>query len=173
MTARTAIGWISAGIVLGLYESTIATFLSPTMGGIDLVLLTVVYLTFRQRIYQSAAVAIAAGTVIDMFSPDAPEIAWLKYLVIILVLFFVSKQFLTNYSIYSVIALMGVGQIVAWIWRASLSVIFASLSLHLEDGSTWSQFLRVGAIDVVCIGGIFVIDALLSKRFVHFRRSSA
>lgn len=173
MTARTAIGWMSAGIVVGLYESTIATFISPTIGDIDLVLLTVVYLTFRQRIYESATVAIVAGTVIDLFSPGAVEIAWLKYLTIIFVLYVVSKQFLTNYSVYSVVALMGVGQIVAWIWRAGLSVVFVSLSLHLQDGSTWNQLLRVWVIDALCIGLIFVIDALLAKRFVHFRRFSA
>lgn len=168
MTARSAIGWSVIGLILGLYESTVATFLPVPFSRIDVVLLLVVYLMFRQRVYASYVVAVFAGVVLDVFAPDIAEGTWLKYILIAVLLLLISKRFLTNYSMYSVVALTGLAQVVAWMWRAVLGVIFPVLSLHLGELHAWNQFGHILFIDFMCVCLLFLIDTFVSKRFVHF-----
>ena len=170
MTTRTAIGWAIGGLILGLYQSTIATFLPISYGRIDVALLAVVYLVFRQRKYEPFVVAMFSGVVMDLFAPDVAEVVWLKYLCVAILLLLISKRFLTNFSIYSVVAMGSCAQIFSWFWRAGLSLIFPQLGLHLRESETWHQFGRTLVTVVICISVLFYIDAFITKRFMPYRR---
>ncbi len=172
MTTRTAIGWAIGGLIIGLYQSTIATFLPHPYADIDMALLVIVYLLFRQRLQEPYVVAIFSGVVMDVFAPDVAEVAWLKYLLIATLLYLISKRLLTNFSIYSVVALGVCAQLVSWLWQAALSVVFSQLSLHLRDTGTWSQFGRTLFATIICLSAMFYLDAFITRRFMPYRRVS-
>lgn len=166
MTWREWLAVILLGPLVAVYEATFSTFVPSFWSALHPVLFCIIISLLRERPWRALAFAALCGGILDAFSIGSMGYAFFELLLITLILWFFSRRVLTNHSLYAGMALV----ILARGLSALMFMLVRSVE-RLKDSSLfitpdWSFFLRSSVWDVVLIGGFFLINLLLSRKFV-------
>lgn len=153
-----SIGWASAGLLLGLFEITGATFLDGIWGAFRPTFAVAVFVLIRNNPKNAGMFLLFAGIATDVFSVGAGTFATARYFLIFATLALLAKTVLTNHSIYVALAL-------AFVARAIdlATLAFAGLAPTLSDA------LLRGLWDAALVAALFVLHLPFSRRFFQRR----
>lgn len=156
---------ILIGFLCGLWEAGVSPFL-PGVFSIHPLLPVLVLFVIASGRSRSLAAAFAGGVMIDLFQPGFSDAAFLRYVLVVLLLDVISRHWLTNRSIYSAAALVLAGRFMERISAWLIGVLFQVLDFTPYAWSVgargWIPYFWDAAI--VALG--FLGIAILTKRFL-------
>jgi hypothetical protein len=156
MNALKYLAVVCLGLLLGLYEQTLRTFLPAPMNLLFPVFPVLIMLAALNRWRYAYVLAACAGAVADAFAPEYAHFALIEYLLILTALQAVAHAVFTNRSLYAALALVSLARILDWIWLKGMRLITA-----------YSD--QVGLVqDLLSTAIILAFDLLLTAAFFLF-----
>ncbi len=158
------------GICAGIWETALLPFLPNLFAWRPVLPIAVILLVSSSR--EKALVAAIAGAVfLDAYGWSQTDFAILRYVLIILLLSYVSERFLTNRSVYATAALAVLARILDMVSSAVADGIGFWLGFSSESWQ-WPQALGWTLVwDAATAALAFLLIAAVTKRFVTMARS--
>jgi len=167
MKFREAFFIMLFAVCAGIFQATVSPFLPEPWASFQPVILLLLSWILRNRQKQAMLFAVIAGFFLDIYSPSMGSIAMVRFLVLAVVLFLISKRILTNQSLYAAIGLDISARGSDWLMQAVYSVLTGFFSgAHVFRFPSFGRTLSSFAWDVGIIILVFLIRALFARRFV-------
>ncbi len=170
MNVKSLIVMVTAGIIVGLYESTAMTFLNPPLIYFQPAILFLILLIITDRTKGAYTFALGVGMTHDFYSLEGSQYILVELLLLVFFLRLIALRVLTNQSLYSSLALSFMARFFDLVWRMvgqSLRNLFEPEFSREITGifGFWPIFL----FDAVLLCLIFFFGKYILKRFLALR----
>lgn len=165
MRLRQVLFGIILGISLGIYDVIFSTFVPEPFSFLNLSLPIIAFCLAIERRTVALAVALSAGLVFDLFTIGGSGFAVARIAAAAAAAWLLQTRVLTNRSLYATVLLAFVIRAVDTVWMWGISLIFTIFGRPLLLTPAWDTIWKRAGMDVLIVGLLFLLHALLSRQF--------
>jgi len=154
-----------------LFQMTVFPNMGQNFSNINLVLVTIVFISATYNFYSGVIYALLLGLYLDIYSPLFFSVNIIVYLVALSVLYVISNKFLTNKSFYSLLGLTLIATLVSTIlftifkmgiYFSQTKDFFLIKKILFQSGE---HFLWGAFLNVILMILLFLVFNFSSKQF--------
>ncbi len=163
------LGVIFIGLLVGLYEATIRTFLPIPLHYLTFLLPFLVLFVVIERTQYAYALAASAGLMMDLYSIECPGLQIWRLLLIVAILDATAKSVLTNRSIYATTALIIFAGILDFVTSFAVGTFFRWYASCPRIDFTWRDMGLTLILETAVCAVLFFVGVRVFKRLTGAR----